>query len=125
MNFCICVLLVYNDNGSVHTLCINSVRVKFISCIYIVFTCVLSIAVFEIAVLVVKIQRYVQLMEDSRKNGSMRHLPCHHKYNKKIFHGVLYSLTMILVFKQLYNTISMRKTMNVITQRHRKCGWRQ
>ena len=28
--------------------------------------CVLSIAVFEIAVIIVKIQRYVQLMEDSR-----------------------------------------------------------
>ena len=43
---------------------------------------------------------------------------------KKIFiyHGVDYSLTMILVFKQIYNTFFLKKTMNVIMQRHRKCG---
>ena len=44
--------------------------------------CVLSIAVFEIAVFIVKIQRHVQLMEDPRKNSSVRQQPCHHKYKE-------------------------------------------
>ena len=65
MNFTLCVLLVYNDNGSVHcqTLCTdplsiktnNTQRVKFILYIYILFMyldCVLSIAFFKIAVFI-------------------------------------------------------------------------
>ena len=42
-----------------------------------------------------------------------------------IFHGVWYCFNNDSVFKQIYYTIILRKTMNVITQRHRKCGWRQ
>ena len=41
--------------------------------------CILSIAVFEIAVFILKIQRYAQFMEDPRKNSSVRQRPCHHK----------------------------------------------
>ena len=42
--------------------------------------CVLSIEIFEIAVFILKIQRYAQFMEDPRKNSSVRHQPCHHEY---------------------------------------------
>ena len=65
MNFTLCVLLVYNDNGSVQTLCITRVtqRVKFILYIYIIFMCldfVLSIVILEMAVFLLKIQQYAQ-----------------------------------------------------------------
>ena len=55
--------------GLCKPLCTTRVRVKFILNIYIVFMyldCVLSIAVFEIAVFIVKTQWYAQLMEDPR-----------------------------------------------------------
>ena len=61
MNFTLCVLLVYNDNGSVQTLCIT--RVKFILYIYIIFMYldfVLSIVIMEMAVFLLKIRRYAQ-----------------------------------------------------------------
>ena len=38
---------------------------------------------------------------------------------KLIFRRVLYSLTMILVFKQIYNIIFLRKTTSDGTQRQR------
>ena len=44
--------------------------------------CVLSIAVFEIAVFIVKIQRYAQLLEILGKNSSVRQQPCHHEYKE-------------------------------------------
>ena len=44
--------------------------------------CVLSNAFFEIAVFIRKIQRYAQLMEDPRKNSSVRQQPCYHKYKE-------------------------------------------
>ena len=44
--------------------------------------CVLSIAVFEIAVFIMKVQRYEQLMENPRKNSSVRQQLCHHKYKE-------------------------------------------
>ena len=44
--------------------------------------CVLSIAVFEIAVFIVKIRRYAQLMEDPRKNSSVQQQHFHHKYKE-------------------------------------------
>ena len=58
---------------------------KFILYIYIVFMYfdgVLLIAVFEIAVFMVKIKQYAQLMEDTRKNSSLRQQPCRHKYKE-------------------------------------------
>ena len=61
MNFTLCVLLVYNDNGSVQTLCITCISV--ILYIYIIFMCldfVLSIVIMEMAVFLLKIQRYAQ-----------------------------------------------------------------
>ena len=86
MNSTLCVLLVYNDNGSVQTLCITRVKIHFIylHC-FMYLDCVLSIAVFEKAVFIVIIQRYAQLMEDPRKNSSVRQQPCRHKY-KENFH---------------------------------------
>ena len=54
-------------------------------------------------------------MEDPRKNSSARKQPCHHKYKQTlIFHGVKYFLTMILVFKQIYNTFVLKKTMMLL-----------
>ena len=44
--------------------------------------CVLSIALFEIAVFIVKIKDHAQLEEDPRKNSSVRQQPCHHKYQE-------------------------------------------
>ena len=45
---------------------------------------------FEIAVFIVKFQRYAQLMEDPWKNCSDRQQPCHLNTKKiSIFHGVL------------------------------------
>ena len=44
--------------------------------------CVLSIAVLEIPVFIVKIKRYAQLMVDPRKNSSVRQHSCHQKYKE-------------------------------------------
>ena len=44
------------------------------------FDCALTIAVFEIAVYILKIQRCAQYMEVPRKNSSLRQRPCHNKY---------------------------------------------
>ena len=52
----------------------------YIVCMYL--NCVLSSAVFEIAVSFAKIQRYSQLMEGPRKNSSVWKQPCHHKYKE-------------------------------------------
>ena len=83
MNFTLCVLLVYNDNGSVQTLCITRVSALCTKCLHrpIViinqqytkgeihfiylhyFLCldfVLSIVIMEMAVFLLKIQRYAQ-----------------------------------------------------------------
>ena len=43
---------------------------------------VLLSAVFEIAMFIGKIQQYAQLMEDPRKNSSVRQQPCYHKYKE-------------------------------------------
>ena len=76
MNFTLCVLLVYNDNGSVQNT-LHNARFIYLYCYYY-FDCALSITVFEIAVL--KIQRYAQFMEDPSKNSHARQRLCHHKY---------------------------------------------
>ena len=44
--------------------------------------CVLSIAVFEIAAFILKLRRYAQLIEDPRKNSSLRQQLFHHKYKE-------------------------------------------
>ena len=46
--------------------------------------CVVSIAVFKIAVFIVKIQWYAQFMEDPRKNSSVPQQPFHHKKKRKV-----------------------------------------
>ena len=83
MNFTLCVLLVYNDNGSVQTLCITRGGALCTKClhrpiviinqnytkgeihfIFTLFSCVfnfvLSIVIMEMAVFLLKIQRYGQ-----------------------------------------------------------------
>ena len=44
---------------------------------------VLSIVIMEMAVFLLKIQRYSQLMEEPRKNSSVRQQSCHHRYKDK------------------------------------------
>ena len=47
--------------------------------VFMCLVCVLSIAVFEIVVFIMKIQWHSKLMEDPRKNSSVRQL-CYQKY---------------------------------------------
>ena len=58
-------------------------------------------------------------MEDPSKNSSVRH-----KENDNIARSLIF-FNNDFVFKKIYITIFLKKTMNVITERHRKCGWRQ
>ena len=83
MNFNLCVLLVYNDNGFVQTLCTYRANARYSKCLHKPFViinqqytkgeifflyiyidmcndCVLSIEVFEIAALMLKLRRCAQ-----------------------------------------------------------------
>ena len=86
--------------------------------------CILSIAVSEIAVFILKIQRYTQFMGDPRKNSFVLQRHCHHKYkdNFNISRKLIFFHNDSRFQTNLQHNYPEKKTMNVIMQRHRKCG---
>ena len=123
MNFTLCVLLAYNDNGSVQTLCITCI---YLHCLHVFGLWFISRSLWNSCIYL-----------ETRKVGTVikwkilgKIILCNNLViiNTKrilIFYRVKYSLTMILVFKQIFNTIIVGKMINFITQGHQKFGLRQ
>ena len=134
MNFILCVLLVYNDNGFVQTLCItrccsgalctkclhrpiviinqqytkDEIHFIYLHSVYVFGLCFINRSLWKRCiyfespmVCTVKIPGKIILYDNNLVIINTKTI--------SIFHGVKYSLTMILVFKQIY---FLRKTMN-------------
>ena len=91
MNFIFCVLFVYDDNGSVQTHNAQTrvmykgwkgeIHFIYLHCFYVFGLCFINRSLWNSCVYGEK-SNGIQLMEDPRKNNSVRQQPCHHEYKE-------------------------------------------